>query len=69
MNEMKNKQEDTENNGKSTRSSKTSQITDVIIKPNEIKEFKMGERKNQYKCLDCGRVFKQRSSCIRHKKM
>lgn len=69
LNEMKNKQEDTENNGESARSSKTSQRTDVIIEPKEIKEFEIGERQNQYKCLECGRVFNQRSSCIRHKKM
>lgn len=59
------------NNGKpkkSVKSRKKSVKSTQTKNPVELKGFMIDEQ-NQYHCLDCGKVFKLRSSYIQHKRL
>lgn len=56
------------NNGKPKKSVKSKPESTQTKNPIEIKGFVIDEQ-NQYHCLDCGKVFKLRSSYIQHKRL
>lgn len=68
--EKENKTEEsaTANNGKPKKSVKSKPESTRTKNPIEIKGFVIDEQ-NQYHCLDCGKVFKLRSSYIQHKRL